>query len=197
MILRSPSSPIICYALLVCLFGIVTHAVLSVQCNNLHSYACSVLIRYFPQSRESLAVDYINRARSIKDHDASLALQDINTALAIDPNQPQGHFYRGVLEYNARHMDASLAEFTRAIEIEPRYINAYENRGTVFGILGNYDLAIADFNMILKIKPYEALAYANKGYAELLAGNRVMGEIDIQKARSLGYTFRSDFRPAP
>lgn len=94
-----------------------------------------------------------------------LALQDIDRALAMDPNNSGFHYYRsGCLKKMGRKLEA-IGELSQAIQLEnldpsgKRSANAFvrslyhDNRGVLYRDTGMFDQAIQDFDRALELVP--------------------------------------------
>jgi tetratricopeptide (TPR) repeat protein len=64
-------------------------------------------------------------------------------------------------------------------------VRAYVNRGNAYTYKSLFDRAIQDFNRAIELDPNDALAYFSRGQAKLNKGDRVGGNADIAKARSI------------
>jgi tetratricopeptide (TPR) repeat protein len=99
------------------------------------------------------------------DHEG--ALQALNTALRLDPDQPSYYVARGtVLDYLARS-DEALSDYNRAIRLDPKYAQAYYERAITYRDRGELGRALRDFERAIGLdgSHHQAYAYA----AEVLA----------------------------
>ena len=99
-----------------------------------------------------------------------LALEDFNTAIALDPNHPGAYNSRGVAYYEKGDLERAIEDWTEAIRLKPDYSKAYVNRGLAYRENGQWDQCIEDWNEALKLEPdYPdlketlAVAYFNRG----------------------------------
>jgi tetratricopeptide (TPR) repeat protein len=102
------------------------------------------------------------------------ALQLIDQAIGIDPNQAAAHNNRGLALKELRQPDAAVASFDRAIAIKPDYAEAHYNRGVVLAELGQPGAALASLDRAIALRAGYALAYARRG--DLLSQTRQLDE---------------------
>jgi tetratricopeptide (TPR) repeat protein len=93
------------------------------------------------------------------------AIDHLDRALRIKPDQAEVHFNRGVALGELKRFDEALASYDQALRIKPGYAGAYHNRGIALQALGRFDEALADCDQALRIKPDYAEAYNNRGNA--------------------------------
>ena len=74
-----------------------------------------------------------------------------------------------------------------AIRIDPQNAGTYYNRGFTYYDLGQYERAIQDFGDAIRIDPLDAQAYYNRGLTYQRLGKSTEAELDIAKAKELGY----------
>ncbi len=113
----------------------------------------------------------------ISNHNA--AIDDMNTAIALTPHEPDLYILRGQIYLNLYEWDKSLEDFNTAIELAPDYAEAYFQRGVLYySILQTgqelREEALADFRHYLELAPdgpyaVQARDYADKIEAELAA----------------------------
>ena len=95
------------------------------------------------------------------------AVACFDAVLAVRPNAPLVHFYRGLALYGLRRFEDSLAGYDRAIALKPDYTEAYSNRGNALQELKRLPEAIASYDRAIELKPDFAGAYNNRGFAFL------------------------------
>ncbi|HWE37504.1 MAG TPA: tetratricopeptide repeat protein [Isosphaeraceae bacterium] len=59
------------------------------------------------------------------------ALQDVDAALKLDPNDPIAHYDRGVYRLGLRDYDRALVDFDRAIQLDPDYAPSHGARALI------------------------------------------------------------------
>lgn len=72
------------------------------------------------------------------------ALDDLATALPLDPNNPTQHFARGTVHFLRGDHRLAVDDFTRAIELDSRNPIYYRWRSKAYKALGMIDEAVAD-----------------------------------------------------
>jgi len=77
-------------------------------------------------------------------HDASGALQDYDTALQLNPDDPSSWFQRGNVYLSTGHLDAAESDFSKALELDTEFAKAWMNRGVVRYRKGAKSLAAED-----------------------------------------------------
>ena len=127
--------------------------------------ACySEIIEHHPQ----IAGAYINRGAAYESTgDLDLALQDLNTALALESN-PITYNNRGIVYFKKGDYERAIHDYTAALEIDPGNFGAYIYRGHAFSNLAIYDLAIRDYGEALALNPSNAKAYTSIGIVHSL-----------------------------
>ena len=77
--------------------------------------------------------------------DYAAALERYNIVLALQPNDPEVYFNRG-LTYKVLGMpDEALADYRKATALDPGLSKAYYDRGNIRWERGDYQLALADY----------------------------------------------------
>ena len=127
--------------------------------------ACySEIIEHHPQ----IAHAYINRGAAYESTgDLDLALQDLNTALALESN-PITYNNRGIVYFKKGDYERAIHDYTAALEIDPGDVGAYLYRGHVFSNLAIYGRAIRDYSEALTLNPNNATALTNIGIVHSL-----------------------------
>jgi lipoprotein NlpI len=59
-------------------------------------------------------------------------MQDIEHALALDPNNASAYYHRGVILAKLRNYSSAIQDYDRALDLEPDYANAYIGRGIAY-----------------------------------------------------------------
>jgi tetratricopeptide (TPR) repeat protein len=66
---------------------------------------------------------------SVRRHDLSIALMELDEAIALDPEYAKAHDARGVVLAMLKRVDASEAAFVTAIRLNPGYYESHFNLG--------------------------------------------------------------------
>lgn len=113
----------------------------------------------------------------------SLALEDLNHALEITPNNAIAIYYmRGLILSHQKQLNDAVDSFTKSIDLNAKESIFYNARGEQYLALKNYSAALADFNQAIKLNPTFATAFNNRGVLYLRTNNQSDGEEDFRKA---------------
>ena len=94
-----------------------------------------------------------------------LAVELIDKALAVNPNQPTAYNNRGGALKSLKRYDEALASYDHAIKLKAFYPEAYYNRGNVLQELQRFDEAIASYSQAIKLKSAYPEAWNNRANA--------------------------------
>jgi tetratricopeptide (TPR) repeat protein len=109
--------------------------------------------------------------------DIKRSVQDLDTALKLDPRcarayQQRGYTYRAQAEEDTNWFTRqapehhAIADFNKAIELSPREARFYCDRGDCYSeLLGKYPDAIDDYNRALQLKSDFVQALLGRGFA--------------------------------
>jgi tetratricopeptide (TPR) repeat protein len=121
---------------------------------------------------------------SMKRGDINLAVEEYSKAIAINPNNENLYYDRGVAYLRKMRMSANnnsisdyyeaannaISDYSKAIDINPEFVHAYYNRSSAYCGIKKYDLAIADCTIAINLKPscidgyiQRSVAYQNMG----------------------------------
>jgi tetratricopeptide (TPR) repeat protein len=86
------------------------------------------------------------------------AITDLNTAIELDPDNPELYTLRGQMYLYLYKWDSSLADYNRAIELDPEYADAYYYRGVLYYSILQTGVelrseSLADFQHYLELAP--------------------------------------------
>jgi tetratricopeptide (TPR) repeat protein len=90
-------------------------------------------------------------------------LADMNRAIAIDSQQAQLYFIRGVAKHWLKDKKGALADYNRAIQLDPKDGNAYIWRGYLKFFTDDKQGAFADHNRAIQLDPNNSLFYLARG----------------------------------
>lgn len=130
---------------------------------------------------------YANRARAyLRAGDLEEALQDLDTAIRLDPRCGDFYFRRGNAYAHAGDNVRALDDYDRAIRLSPRHIDAYIARGLLHMRLGDDDRALDDFNRAVDLDPTRAESYMSRAryWLQLNAYERAWA--DVARCRDAG-----------
>jgi tetratricopeptide (TPR) repeat protein len=112
----------------------------------------------------------------------SRALEEIDTAVRLDPDNALVQRNRGyVLDNQGRHGEA-IAAFVRAAELAPKLGYIYTTAGNGYVALGEYDNAITYYEKTVEATPDSPVGYDALGHASALAGDPDRGLSMLKKA---------------
>jgi tetratricopeptide (TPR) repeat protein len=141
--------------------------------------------------------------------DLEAAMEDINSAIAIDSVSWECFFVRSFIRFKLLEteglgndeanslpvrnsvlptLDYRLvkSDLDKVLEIEPGMVHALFNRGNVSAKLNDYKSAIVDYTKAIGLDDRFAEAYYNRGLARLYSGNADGGIADLSRAGELG-----------
>lgn len=85
--------------------------------------------------------------------DYEAAIQDIDRAIEMYPQNPEYHLRRGQVIMLLYEWDNVMASYNTALELRPDYADAYFYRGVLFYSVLERRLALADFKKYLSLTP--------------------------------------------
>jgi len=115
----------------------------------------------------------------------TLALQDLNKAIALNPYYSQAYNNRGLIYSHEGNLGLALTEFTHAIEVNSSNAEPYSNRGLVYIQGGNLSQALTDFTQVLELNPNDPQALSFRGYIEDKEGNDTQALKDLNQSIEL------------
>lgn len=130
-----------------------------------------------PRPELSLADLYVKKALALwQAGDATHAIEDLDAALALKPQDAAALNDRGVINLALGRFKEALADFNQAIAANPGYPASFLNRSNYYVAAGRYDLALRDCRLGLAQSPDYApllvaagqIYAAQKKYAEAL-----------------------------
>lgn len=130
----------------------------------------------------------IHRQRAnqrLKKGDYQEAIQDLEQALALAPDQGVLYFERGLAYRRLHDYSRAIEDLTQAIRLAPDLAEAYYNRGLIRFKVKDYRRAVDDFSHALQLKPEFAEAYFNRNLARRKLGNYEGALADYQAALKL------------
>jgi tetratricopeptide (TPR) repeat protein len=127
---------------------------------------------YLLQGQTDLALDYCNKSINLNNYYAPAyalrariyydlrqyenLLHDCQTAIKLDPLEPQAYFVRGILELKAgqvdsRELDNAVSDFSKSLEIQPDDPIVLYNRALSYYQRGDLSLSYKDVEKVLFI----------------------------------------------
>ena len=152
------------------------------DCNSLFDLALSfqekkdyeMAIAYYTRAIElssQTAEAYVNRGAAYESMgNLDLALQDFNTALALEPKS-EAYNNRANVYFRKRDYQRAIQDYSKALELERGNVGAFIYRGHAFKNMELYDHAIQDYSEALVLDPGNADAYTSIGSIHSLRGD--------------------------
>lgn len=126
---------------------------------------------------------YIMRAdiaiNSAKDYKG--ALDDMNTAIRLQPKFAGLYINRAFLRYNLDDYFGAMADYDYALQLEPLNRTALFNRGLLLTEVSANDRALEDFTRVLELDPDDYRALYNRALIYRNKGNYRAGIADINR----------------
>lgn len=107
------------------------------------------------------------------------ALQEYDTAIAIDPDFPDYYLDRGNVRYAAGEVEGALADYETAMRLSPPLPEAYYNRAELRIEQGELEGALADLDHVLELDPGYLDAYINRAGLRVAAGLNEEARADV------------------
>ncbi len=126
---------------------------------------------------------FINRGniRTVRG-DLRGALEDLDRAIRMDPEDDLAHFNRSVTHQKLGDRERALADLESALRLNPRLARAYVNRAVLRGETRDFLGAIEDCDTALRLEPDGAAALGNRGRARLGLGDLSGALADFERA---------------
>ena len=154
----------------------------------------SVKAAYDKQIKEIRAVDLYEKGFANMDLGKyDQAIQDLSTAIELDPKEVGPYYNRGLAYTKLRQHPEALQDYSRAIELDPKFEAAYIQRGFTFFNMGQDDQAIDDFNRAIALNPKPAAAYNGRGIVNANRRNLDAAIRDYTKAIELVSGFEAAY----
>jgi len=117
------------------------------------------------------------------------AMAQIQKALGINPNYPEGYCNLGIVLFQKGRMDEAIADYEKALRIYPTYAEARNNLGNALLQKGQVDEAMAQFQKTLDINPDYADAHYNLANAFAQKGQMDEAIAHYEKALKIDPTY--------
>ena len=93
------------------------------------------------------------------------ALKDFDSAISLNPKNPQSHYNRGNALQEVKQYEAALRSYDQAIALDPSNAEIYNNQGNALQDLRQYEAALRSYDQAIALDPSNANAYYNRGNA--------------------------------
>jgi tetratricopeptide (TPR) repeat protein len=117
------------------------------------------------------------------------AIEDFDTAIALDPRDSEAYSNRGMLFGKTGQFDRAIEDLEKAIALNPSPAAVYNSRntlGAVYAEAGLVDKAFEQFNKAILLNQGQAMAYNNRGLLFVMTGDKEHAALDYRKACDLG-----------
>jgi type IV pilus assembly protein PilF len=156
-------------------------AVIGVAC------ATCVWARTSPDKRDE-ALRYYRLGQVQIDQGKTLqAIEAVNKALKLDPENAEAHYLLGFIRYQQSEYKLAEKEFRKALKLNPYYTDAHNHLGLVYREMKDYDEALSEFRAALNDKSYKSpeRIHLNIGYLYLARSMYPEAIASFQKAVAL------------
>ncbi len=114
------------------------------------------------------------------------AQQDLNEAIALNPNFSGVYFERGRLFMKRGELFKAIEDFSATIERNPNHARAYLNRGIcILQLNDNHQVGLFNINKAIEADPNYALAWFNRGMIHKRKGRHEAALADVKQAVEL------------
>ena len=142
-------------------------------------------ITYYTKAIElnpQIAGAYVNRGAAYESMDEiDLALQDVNTSLAIEP-RAEAFNNRGNICFGRGDYEGAVQDYSKALELGSQSAGTYIYRAHSFRHLNLYDRAARDYNEALGLNPNNADVHVGMGILHSLRGDHNRAIISFDRA---------------
>lgn len=133
---------------------------------------------------------------AIQAQDFATALSLSDEAIALDANNPQAYFLRGVVYAQQNRLRLAIDDYTRAIGLRSWEWTYYAFRADAFLLDNDPSSALTDYDRAIELNPRYTQAFQGRAFAHQLAGEDLEAEMDSLIAQGLqAYDF-GDFQNA-
>lgn len=112
--------------------------------------------------------------------DWGAAIAYLDAALAVQPDNVQAYWQRGMTQHAAGNLDAALADLDQALALDANLASGYQSRGLLHAQRGDGSEALADLTRAIELLPTFAQAYRNRAELQRTLGNYTAASFDLQ-----------------
>ena len=147
----------------------------------------SAIIRQSPDA----ALAYYSRgsARYYAREELDKAVNDLTTALRLDPNQYKAYRMRGLVRAQLGDWAGAREDCSAALQFQPSSAELYNLRGTACYRLEDYAAALANFDRAVSLDGRRGESFYNRGLAKRRLGKLEEALEDFQRALELKPAF--------
>jgi tetratricopeptide (TPR) repeat protein/tRNA A-37 threonylcarbamoyl transferase component Bud32 len=117
--------------------------------------------------------------------DLETALDQMNQAIAINPDKAFFYIVRGGVLLQLGEGEQALAEMERAVGLEPDNATAYTMQGNVAWFVGDLDAALSAFERFIELEPDEWLGYLGRSILRFEAGELSSSLEDLNRVEAI------------
>ena len=117
----------------------------------------------------------------------------LKSALKLDPELPEAHYFMGNLEYYEYRTSGALKHYNKALELRPDYRDALYMRAAAFAEMEKYELALKDYEHVLELDPTLDVAKYNAAVIYILNEQYDKGIELLQNVRPIELPSPQDF----
>jgi tetratricopeptide (TPR) repeat protein len=126
-------------------------------------------------------------------------LQDINRALAINPDSELGYYTRAMVRAITGDAKGATEDSNRFLILNNYSVDGYSVRAMVMLLIDDYEQAIENASQAIRVNHENANGYTMRSFAYFLSGNNKQASEDIEKIIKIGsepgaYVLRSIIR---
>lgn len=127
---------------------------------------CTAAISSGEWHGQNLAWAHINRGRAHRmQGDHSLAIEDFDQALSLDPASFTAYMNRGIARSGMALYSRAIEDYNESLRLDPKSVAALSNRGNAYSSISQHLRAIEDFDQALEFNPDHMFTYNNRGSA--------------------------------
>ena len=160
-VFKSDSTKTITLLVASIILGIVSFNRLSVWKNSISLFT-DIIAKY-----PAVAIPYSIRGDAYsKEENNSAALNDYNSAIALDPANFEAYINRGVIFFKTNQYAEAVKDYDKAATLKQDIPKLYFNRGTCLLKLNAHSKALLDFEKVLLIEPNNVEALSAAGLCQ-------------------------------
>eukprot|EP01006_Ploeotia_vitrea_P030496 TRINITY_DN62896_c0_g1_i1.p2 TRINITY_DN62896_c0_g1~~TRINITY_DN62896_c0_g1_i1.p2 ORF type:complete len:367 (-),score=47.00 TRINITY_DN62896_c0_g1_i1:1892-2992(-) len=124
------------------------------------------------------------------------ALEYLNEAVAIDPNNAEIYFKRGILKHHfMQDIDGGYQDYSDCINLNPTYCDAYRYRADLLHFhTQNLQESLDDYNNAIQLGRSDADSFTCRGELHRKMGNLAEALADLNDALKLDETFADAYK---
>ncbi len=129
----------------------------------------------------------------LKEGNLRLAITNLDSALALDPQLWMAHYYRGICHKHLRHLKEAERDLTASLTFHPQSAAAHVELGEIYHLQNSFANAAEQYNQAIVVDPQLALSYYNLGSLSLAMGDTRKGIKYYEKCNEVDPRFPHAF----